>query len=340
MLQQYPKRSEPTFLTIVLLTLSIVSAALIVIRLVYNTTLYASGLLVFGSYILSFILLFLSGAHLFQKPWSLFPLSIIGKGYFILTIALLLIRAENILDIAWLSTSVSCLYIALLNYINPIRTYTGQEKVSNIFIAGRVASAIFLFGTLAALYLMLIPSLFPEYAYKVRYREYNDLVFTSDISKFPAYTWSENWKIAVPDGMAAIKKDVGIGVWTNSDGERIIVTSGVWTQQVERNPFLGFTGPFRFEKAIWNSGIGQPFLLVLKMVVAGEKTQAFLLESPAVNAMIFLNHSESSSAPEWDVSANVYPADEQPYAIESTASSRERALLPVHITLRKLQDGT
>ena len=336
----YPKRTEPTFFIVILLTMVVASIVLIATRLIYTATVSAPFIVIAASYLLALILLLLSGALLFQKAWSLFPLSLIGKGYLILEIILLLVRADNVTDIAWLSTAISSLYLALLNYINPIRSFVGQEKVSGIFLAGRVASTILFFATLSTIYLVLISNLFPEYAYRVQPQDYNDLAPPSDTGEVLDHSWSERWKIAIPGSLKALDKNVGIGIWTNPQKEKVIVTPGVWSQQVEKNPFLGFTGPYRFEKAVWNAGIGQPFLLVLKMVMADEGTEAYQFESSSVKSMIILSHSETLSHPVWYVSATVYPADDYPYTIESASTSLERALLPVNMTIRKLQEGS
>lgn len=340
MSQQYIKRTDPNFFIVVLLTLVVASIVLVSVRLIYTITASAPVLVILASYLLALTLLMLSGALLFQRAWSLFPLSLIGKGYFILTIVLLLVRAENILDAAWMSTAASSFYLALVNYINPIRTFVGQERVSGIFLAGRVAATTLLFVTFSTLYLVLILNLFPEYAYRVQPRDYQDLVLGSDTGDFPAHFWSERWHVAVPEDLKVLERELGIGVWTNTGKEKIIVTPGVWSQQVEKNPFLGFAGPFKFEKAVWNAGLGQPFLLVLKMVMAEEGTQVYLLESTELKAMVVLDHGGSASRPVWTAGANVYPKGNQPYTIESTSSSLERALLPIHMTFFKLQAGS
>jgi hypothetical protein len=338
MSEKYLARSEPTFSIIVLLTLVAASVVIIVIRLIYTITLSAPGLVVFASYLLSLTLMVLSGALLFQKPWSLFPLSLAGKGYFLLTIVLLLVRAENIFDIAWLSTAMGSIYLASLNYINPLRKYVGESRVSGRFVAGRVATGILLFVTCMTLYTVLISNLFPEYAYRISPKDFSDLVLGSDAGDFPAHTWSERWRVAVLEDLIPLERDVGIGVWTNRQGEKIIVTPGVWSQQVEKSAFLGFTGPYKFEKAVWKAGIGQPFLMVLKMNMADEGTKVYLLEIPTVKSIVVLKHVEYLSLSTWVASANIYPKDEQPYSIESSSKSLERALLPIHITLHKFRD--
>jgi hypothetical protein len=337
MSEKYLTRSEPTFPIIVLLTLVAASVVLIVIRLVYTITLSAPGLVVFACYLLSLALMVLSGALLFQKPWSLFPLSLAGKGYFLLTIVLLLVRAENVFDVAWLSTAMGSAYIASLSYINPLRTYVGQSKVSGTFIVGRMVSSVLLLATCMTLYIVLISNLFPEYAYRIELRDYSDLILGSDAGDFPAHTWSERWKIAVSEDLIPLERDVGIGVWTNRQGEKAIVTPSVWSQQVEKSAFLGFTGPFKFEKAVWNAGIGQPFLMVLKMTMADDETKVYLLETPTVNSIVVLKRVEYLSLSTWVASANIYPAGEQAYSIESSSRSLERALLPIHITLHKFR---
>ena len=322
----------------VLLAMVVASVVLIVIRLFYTITLSAPGLVVIAAYLLSLTLLVLSGALLFQKPWSLFPLSLAGKGYFLLTIVLLLVRVENLLDVAWLSAAICSVFLATLNYLNPLRTYVGHEKISGIFIAGRAAAGILLIVTGMTLYTVLISNLFPEYAYRITPRDYRDLILGSNTSDFPAHTWSDQWRVAVPADLLALDRNVGIGVWTNRQGEKVIVSPGVWSQQVEKSGFLGFTGPYKFEKAVWKAGIGQPFLMVLKKTMADEGTKAYLIESPTVKSIVILKQTEPSSQSTWVASANIYPTDEKPYSIESSSSSLERALLPIHMTLHKFRN--
>jgi hypothetical protein len=108
---------------------------------------------------------------------------------------------------------------------------------------------------------------------------------------------------------------------------------------VEKNPFLGFTGPYKFEKAVWRAGIGQPFLLVLKVIMADEGTEAYILENLTVKSIVVVKHIEFSSVSTWVASANIYPAEHQPFNIESTSGSLLQALFPIHMTLQKLQDG-
>ena len=137
----------------------------------------------------------------------------------------------------------------------------------------------------------------------------------------------------------ALKRDVGIGVWKNSGGEKIIVTPTVWSQQAEDYTFMGYNAPYDFDKAVWRAGLGQPFLLVLKMVMANEGTQVYHLERPEVNAIVIVNHIQMSSMPTWVANANVYPKDDQPYTVDSASRSLERALIPIHMTLDRYQKG-
>jgi len=334
MSEKLATRSELTFFIIVLLTLAVASVVLIVIRLIYTITFSAPLPVVFGSYLLSGFLLFLSGALLFQKSWSLFPLSLAGKGYFLLTLVLLLIRAENILDAAWLSTASGSFYLAISNYLNPLRAYVGRERVSPLFIARRAAAGVLFFTTCITVYIVYISNLFPEYAYRIQPGDYSEIAPGSRPGDVTDDTWSERWRISVPKGFSLLERDVGLGIWTNGQGGKIIVTPGVWSQQVEKSPFLGFTGPYKFEKAVWKAGIGQPFLLVLKMTMADEGTKAYVLESRAVKSIIVTRHFELSSLPTWVVNANIYPNDEQPFNIESTDGSLSQALEPIHMTLK------
>ena len=339
MSEKFSRHGEPTFFIIVLLTLAVASVVLIVIRLLYTITLSTPLPVLLGSCLFSMILMFLSGALLFQKPWSLFPLSLAGKGYFFLTLVLLLIRAENILDIAWLSTALGSFYLAIINYLNPLRGYAGRDRVPALFIARRAAVSVLFFSICITIYIVFISNLFPEYAYRIRPGDYGKMASASTAWDVPDDTWSERWKIAVPKGFSLLERDVGLGLWSNGQGGKIIVTPGVWSQQVEKSPFLGFTGPYKFEKAVWKAGIAQPFLLVLKKIMADEGTNAYLLEDRTVKSIIVTRHVELSSSSTWVASANIYPRDDQPYNIESTGGSLSQALKPIHMTLKRYLEG-
>jgi hypothetical protein len=340
MSENYSKRTDPDFLTMVMLTMAVASVVLIVIRLAYTLTLYAPGPVVVASYLLSFILLTLSGALLFQKPWSLFPLSLAGKGYFLLAIVLLLVRAQNLTDPGWLSTALSSLYLATLNYLNRIRTYIGQEKVSGTLFAARAATGILLVTTCLTLYVVLISNIFPDYAYRSYSHDYRELVKEIDTGGYPAYTWSERWKVAVPEQYRTLGREIGMGIWTNSQGDRVLVSEGVWSEQVEEYSFMGYTEPYDVDKAVWKAGLGQPFLLVLKMSMTDEASKAYFMESPAVKSVIILKHAQLASQSLWNATANIYTAYDRPYTIESAGASLRDALLPIQMTLHRLQEGS
>jgi len=322
------------------LALTAASTVWIVIRTIYTTMHSGPSLVVPASYLLSLILLGLTGALILKKNRALFYLSLIGRGYLFLTIVLLLIRSENILNIGWLATVVCIIYLSILTYINPLRVYVSPysytRKVSGMFIAGRVAGGIlFLVGCLT-LYIFTISKIFPEYAISIRPQNYSEVIPGSAENDLPAHTWSDRWKVAIPDGLKPIEREIGIGAWKNEHGEKLIVTPGVWSRQVEEYAFIGFSGPYDFDRAVWRAGIGQPFLLVLKMIMANEGTRVYYYENPGVNATIVLKHLDHTSPPAWIVSANIYPEGEAPYTVETSSSSLERALLPVNMTLGRL----
>ena len=329
---------------IIFLTTTVISVIWIVVRTISTTTTSMHAIVIAASYLLALILLWLTGALVLKKHWSLVPLSIIGKGYFLLTIILLLIRSENILDVAWLFTTICIAYLSLVNYINPLRVYVSPfsytRKVTGMFIAGRVASGILVVAACLTLYILSISNLFPEYAYRIKPGDYNLLILGSDEADFPAQKWSTRWKMAIPEDLEPIETKLGIGAWTDRQGEKIIVTPGVWSQQVEEFAFMGFTGPYEFDKAVWTAGLSHPFLLVLKMIMADEGTRVYYHEDPGFNALVVIRNLELTTPPTWVVSANIYPAGQAPYTAEITSSSLERALIPVHMTFTRLRKGS
>lgn len=331
-----------TSTVIIFLTVTVTSVIWIIIRTIHTITITMPALVVAASGLLSLILLGLTIALMLKKHWSLVPLSNIGKGYFLLTIILLLIRSENMLDATWLFTTICIAYLSILNYINPLRVYvspfTYTRKVTGMFIAGRVAGGTLFVAACLTLYILFLSNLFPEYAYRIQPVDYDALMLTPDETDLPAHTWSVQWKMAIPVDLESIETVIGIGAWTDRQGEKIIVSPGVWSQQVEEYAFMGFTGPYEFDKAVWKAGMGHPFLLVLKMIMADERTRVYYYEDPGFNASVVIKHLELSTPPSWVVSANIYPTGGPPYSAEITGRSLERALLPVHMTFIKLKE--
>ena len=136
----------------------------------------------------------------------------------------------------------------------------------------------------------------------------------------------------VPDYLTPFSKNIGIGIWSNSQGEKLIVSERIWAKNVNEYAFLGFKDPYYLEKAVWDAGIFKPFLLPMKMTMADEGTRAYHLENPGVNAIVVMRRIKTASGPSWLVSANVHPGS-TPYNIESSSPSLERALFPVRMTL-------
>jgi hypothetical protein len=279
-------------------------------------------------------MLTLGGGLILKRPWSLFPLSLLGKLYFFFITFIFLIRSQEILSTTWLLTAQAVLFLGILNYLNPLRAFVGQEPVSLLFVGGRFASAALLFLTAATLYSVYIGNLFPEYTFRVKSQDFNRFIFRSLPPEGYTYTWSDRWRVAVPGYLDPLTRDlaIGIGIWSNQEGEKLIVSEKTWTASVKRYAFLGFEDPYHLEKAVWEAGISKPFLLPLKMTLVDEGVQAYHLEDPGFNAMVIIRRTDTITGPAWQVSANIHPSS-TPYNIESSSSSLERALFPVRMTL-------
>jgi hypothetical protein len=321
----------------VLLILAAFSIIWIVSDSIRDTTNYESSFSVAGVYLFSLALMVLLGGLVLRQSWSLYPLSILGRAYFILVVTLHIVRGTGLPNTTWFITVGCVLYVGILNELNPLRFLVGQNPLSLIQIGWKLAAFILFFATGITLYSVCIFNLFPEYTYRIQSRQFEELLRNSDTSENLAHAWSDRWRIAVPVNLSPLERNTGIGVFLNRQGEKMIVSDSVWTERLQEYGLFGFEGSYEFEKALWKAGISQPFMLVLKKIMADEKTQAYYMESPSVNAIIILRHNDALPKPSWLVSANIYPAHTAPYNVESTSWSLERALNPMRLTLERYQ---
>jgi hypothetical protein len=267
-----------------------------------------------------------------KKPWSLVPLSLVGMSYMFLTLILILIRSETILDFTWLIT-VTCIgYMAIIKYLNPIRTHVGLDPLTGRDIMAVGLAYVVFLATCITFYSAYVTNFFSGHSYSVRSLPYSVLQETS-MTSVP-HTWSPRWRTAVPDTLSPLEVSSGIGIWTNGDGDKVIVSDNVWTQGIYEYSFAGFKDPYDFERSIWDAGVTQPVLLLLKYTMSSDGIRVFHLESPRVRAIVALKLASDQTNPAWNVSTNIYPTDEPPYNIETFSRKLERALLPVHLTLQ------
>jgi len=325
---------ERKFVVPSLLALAVLSIIWIIAQSVRNVANTGSMFATAGMVVLALLMLVLGGGLILKKPWCLLPLSLLGKLYLFFLTFIFLIRSQELLSTIWLLTAQAILYLGILNYLNPLRAYTGLEPVTLPFVAGRFVSALLLFATCATLYSVYIGNLFPEYAYRIKSQDYVRFVDTSTGGEDHAHTWFERWRVVVPEYLTPLSRNIGIGIWSNPQGEKLIVSERVWTANASEYTFLGFEDPYSLEKAVWTAGISKPFLLPIKMTMANEGTHVYHLENPGVNAIVIMKQVQTESGLSWLVSANVHPGS-TPYNIESYGLSLERAFFPVKMTIQR-----
>lgn len=323
--------NPPDRLTVVLLALAVLSVVWIITRTIYTMTFSAPSTILLSVYLLSLIFLFLTGSLIMKRPWSLVPLSLLGMSYMFLTLILLLIRSETILDLTWLIT-VTCIgYMAIIKYLNPVRTHVGLDPLSVRDIAAVGLAYLVFLATCTIFYSVYVTNFFPGHSYRVRSMPYSVLEEVP-VTSVP-YTWSSRWRVAVPETLDPLEVSPGIGIWTNGDGDKVIVSDDVWTQRIYEYSFTGFKDPYDFERSIWDAGVTQPVLLLLKFTMSSDGIRVYYLEAPRVKAIVALQRNPDQADPAWSVSTNIYPTDQPPYNMETFSKKLERALLPVRLTL-------
>lgn len=335
MTREQPSTGPRMPLATYLLILAALCVMWICVQSVQSVVTTGSYLTLSGTILLCFLMLILTGNLFFRRPWSLFYLSLLGKLYLILVVFLSLTKSQQLKSVSWILTSLVIIYIAVLNYINPVRFFVGLSPVSVAFVGSRFAAMVLFFATCNTLYLVYANNFLPEYAYRIQCEELDGLKMASESRVESHLIWSERWRAAIPEYLSPLEKNVGIGIWSNNQGERIIVSDNVWLDQVIVHTFRGFNESYLLEKALWKAGLSKPSLLDLKITMANEGTKAYYLENPAVRAIVVLNQSDITSPPSWVANANIYPDSSTPYNIESTSPSLERALYPILTTLEK-----
>lgn len=328
------------FLASALLILAVLSAVWITFQSLRGITLTGSFFTASGVTALCLLWLTLTGGLILGQPWSLFPLSLLGKVYFLLIGFLFLLRGYTILDVDWLFSLTAVGFTAIMNYLNPLRSHVGLPPVTSGFVAGRLAVVFLFLATCITLYSVYMRNLFPEYAYRVRCVKFESSLLPSGAADGPNWAWSERWRVAVPEHLNpsnSSNRNIDLGIWSNSRGEKLILTERIWTEKIQEYAVLGFNDSYQLEKAVWNAGLSRPFLMPIKLTMADEGTRVYHHERERVKAIIVVKKVQTGSGPTWVVSANIYPGSTA-YNIESSSSLLERAFGPIKETLARLEN--
>ena len=275
------------------------------------------------------LLLLCAGGLPAGKRWAGNLASGTGMGFVIATLDVTLFGYGTFPPAKYLIL-IPALYLALLPSFGSIRVAFGLEPLRRKHLLLLYGSLIAIVLALSGGYVHLINSLFPPGIQRIRTQPYRKLYSIGKEGGDQGLTWSDDWGGFIPDNMEVFEDSGRARAWKTADGEVVRVSREITWKDFDYM-FFGYPSAFRFERAVWNAGMGQPMLLPIKAAMAIETTEVFELESPTVSAVVSVTHPPDSAS--WRVMANIYPAGGAPLNYITVSRARQRALAPVVRTL-------